>query len=44
MNLNKRVKLIGSLINLKPEQLELNGLRFTSAEKNVGVLGITGTA
>jgi len=31
MNLNKRLKLIGSLIDLKPEQLELNALRFTGA-------------
>jgi len=31
MNLNRRVKLIGSLIDLKLEKLELNGLRFAGA-------------
>jgi len=29
---------------MKPEQLELNELRFAGAEKNVGVLKIAGTA
>jgi len=29
---------------MKPEQLELNGLRFAGAEKNVGVLETVGTA